>query len=74
MDNTRNRPGGIGKKPMSAPCSNDVARYLMSCSKAALADCVCDLINGNGDPSLDEVISNVEPRLIARGDSLPKKK
>lgn len=69
------RPNGIGKKP---PTYNDPARrWLMQLSKAALADCVIDLLRGQSD-SLDEPVSEEAARerlgavLTMRGDKEPK--
>ena len=49
----------------------------MQLSKAALADCVVDLLRGISDSCDDDVdvetaIERIEPVLEMRGDSIPK--
>ena len=69
------RPMGLGKKP---PAYDDPAReWLGSLSKAALIDCVIDLLRANGesadDPvSVDAAFGRLLPVLTMRGDKAPK--
>lgn len=66
---------GIGKKPVlyTDPC----VPVLMKLSKAALADCVVDLLRAGSeccdDPVQAEVaIERLRPVLSMRGDRIPK--
>jgi hypothetical protein len=68
------RPNGIGKKPptYTDPC----VPWLMKLSKAALADCVVDMLRGMSeccdDPiAVERAIERIEPVLVLRGDSIP---
>lgn len=65
----------VTKKPPKY--TDSCVGWLMQLSKAALADCVVDLLRGISDSCDDDVdvetaIERIEPVLEMRGDSIPK--
>lgn len=67
------RPMGLGKKQ---PIYKDnCMEFLMMLSKAALADCVCDLLRAIGSIDMPvqekEAVERLEPVLLLRGDKVP---
>jgi hypothetical protein len=66
---------GLGKKPRTY--TDPAGKWLMQLSKAALCDCVIDLLRANGE-SVDEPVSietaaeRLTPVLNMRGDKPPK--
>lgn len=69
----------LNKKPTTQTTNEAVDFLLSSCSKAALADALIDLVRGevgvdeDGDALLHALEARLEPVLAARGDKLPKR-
>ena len=69
------RPMGVQKKGVAY--DDPALSWLMKLSKAALADCVVDLLRAASDScddpvSVDHAIERLAPVLAMRGDRVPK--
>jgi hypothetical protein len=69
------RRTGVLKKGTTSPANPEVVEALQQCSKAALLDCLLDVIamaEGCADNAVELriVAGYVNPRLVVRGDKL----